>query len=63
VRLAGLRQIAQPRNTARTILGIQSDDALVVVRELGIANLAIATAGTAACATGRWPSELPPQRR
>jgi hypothetical protein len=39
--IAGLRQIFQPRYTAQTILGIKSEDSLVVVRELGFANTAI----------------------
>jgi hypothetical protein len=38
---AGLRQILQPRFTAKTILGIDGSDALVLVRELGFANTAI----------------------
>ncbi len=35
---AGLRQFFQPRFTAKKILAIDSDDALPVVQELGIAN-------------------------
>ncbi len=44
--LAGGRQLAQPRFTARDILGIDSDDALPLVQELGIANLATGVAAT-----------------
>jgi hypothetical protein len=40
--LAGLRQIVQPSFTARTIFQMTNDEALPLVRELGIAN-----AGTA----------------
>ncbi len=42
---AGLTQLFQPRFTAEKILGLTSDDALPVVRELGIANLATGTVG------------------
>jgi hypothetical protein len=44
--LAGGRQVAQPRFTAKDILGIASDDALPLVQELGIANLAAGIAAT-----------------
>jgi hypothetical protein len=44
--LAGGRQLAQPRFTARDIFGIESDDALPLVQELGIANLAAGVVGT-----------------
>lgn len=43
--LAGLRQYFDPRFTAEQILDIHGDDALVVVRELGIANFAAGTVG------------------
>ena len=42
---AGLRQIIQPAFTAKTILGIQGDDALVLVQELGFANVAMGLLG------------------
>jgi hypothetical protein len=42
---AGLRQIAQPRYTAREILGLRGDEPLLVIRELGFANIAIAAIG------------------
>jgi hypothetical protein len=43
--LAGLRQIAQPRYTAHVILGLTSDEPLVVVRELGFSNVALGLIG------------------
>jgi hypothetical protein len=45
--LAGLRQFFQPRFTAQEIFHIHSDRALVVVRELGAANLATGIVGMA----------------
>jgi hypothetical protein len=39
--VAGLRQFFQPRFTAKEILAIDSDDALKVVQELGIANFSV----------------------
>ena len=44
--IAGLRQKLRPQFTARDIFGIQSADALPVVRELGAANLAMGLVGT-----------------
>ena len=52
--LAGVRQVAQPGYTARAILGLKSDDALIVVRELGFANIAIGTLGIASIAVASW---------
>jgi hypothetical protein len=43
--LAGLRQFFQPRFTSEEIFGIKSDDALPLVRELGVANFATGTVG------------------
>lgn len=43
--LAGLRQQIQPRFTSKDIFGIESDDALPIVRELGVANLATGVVG------------------
>jgi hypothetical protein len=43
--LAGLRQFFQPRFTAREIFGIETDDVLPLVRELGVANFATGIAG------------------
>ncbi len=45
--LAGLRQQIQPRFTSKEIFGIESDDALPIVRELGVANLATGIVGLA----------------
>src|SRR5271168_2776206 len=45
--LAGLRQFFQPRFTAEQIFGIKSDDALPLVRELGVANFATGVVGIA----------------
>lgn len=49
---AGLRQVLQPRYTAETILGIKGDANLVVVRELGFANLALGLGGIFYAAVG-----------
>jgi len=43
--LAGLRQFFQPRFTSEQIFGIKSDDALPLVRELGVANFATGVVG------------------
>jgi hypothetical protein len=43
--VAGLRQTLQPRFTAREIFNLQSDDALPIVRELGLANVSMGTLG------------------
>ena len=51
---AGLRQFLQPRYTAETILGIEGDANLVVVRELGFANLALGCGGIATLAAPSW---------
>ena len=45
--IAGLRQQIQPRFTSKEIFGIESDDALPIVRELGVANLATGIVGLA----------------
>ncbi len=52
--LAGLRQIFQPRYTAETILGIKSEDSLLLVRELGIANSALGSVGLATLFAPSW---------
>ena len=51
--LAGLRQIFQPGYTARTILGIEGNESLLLVRELGFANVAFGVLGAA---TLTWPA-------
>jgi hypothetical protein len=43
--LAGLRQLLQPAFTAREIFHMTSDEALPLIRELGVANLAAALVG------------------
>ena len=52
--LAGIRQIIQPRYTAETILGIQGEDVLPVVRELGFANVAIGSLGVGSLFFPGW---------
>ncbi|MDM0115456.1 hypothetical protein QTI66_25130 [Variovorax sp. J22R133] len=42
---AGLRQMLKPAYTARDILGLESDESLILVRELGFANTAFGTIG------------------
>ena len=48
--LAGLRQFFQPRFTSEQIFGIKSDDALPLVRELGVANFATGVVGISSLA-------------
>lgn len=43
--LAGVRQFLQPAFTAKEIFHMKSDEALPVVRELGVANLATGAVG------------------
>jgi hypothetical protein len=52
--LAGIRQIVQPRYTAEAILGIDGEDVLLVVRELGFANAAIGTIGVGSLFFPDW---------
>jgi hypothetical protein len=47
---AGLRQFFQPRFTSAQILGIKGDDAVPLVRELGIANFALGVVAVASLA-------------
>jgi hypothetical protein len=56
--IAGLRQIAQPRYTAETILGVKDPDAMLIVRELGFANTAIGSAGVVSIFLAGWTSPL-----
>jgi hypothetical protein len=53
---AGLRQMIQPQYTARTILKLAGDDALMVIRELGFANVAIGLLGTLSLPFADWRS-------
>lgn len=43
--LAGAKQLLQPRFTSEKIFGLTGNDPLPIVRELGVANLAIGTVG------------------
>ena len=52
--LAGLRQIAQPRYTAETILGIKGNESLLLVRELGFANVATGSVGVCSWLFPTW---------
>ena len=47
---AGLRQFFQPRFTSEQIFGINSDEVLPLVRELGLANFATGVVGIASLA-------------
>jgi hypothetical protein len=53
---AGLRQITQPEYTARTILKLTGNDALVVIRELGFGNVAMGLLGIASLPFPDWRS-------
>ncbi|SRR5579862_1107598 len=46
--IAGARQQVQPRFTSQTIFGIESDDPLPFIRELGMANCAMGVLGITA---------------
>ena len=48
--MAGLRQYFQPRFTSEQIFDIKGDEALPIVRELGVANLATGVVGVASLA-------------
>ena len=52
--LAGCKQIAQPRYTAREILGLKSDESLILVRELGFANVALGLLGVLSLWLPAW---------
>jgi len=51
---AGLRQVVQPAFTAKSILGIEGDDALLLVQELGFANIAMGLLGCLTCMRPGW---------
>jgi hypothetical protein len=53
---AGLRQITQPEYTARTVLKLTGNDALVVIRELGFANVAMGLLGIVSLPFPDWRS-------
>jgi hypothetical protein len=52
--LAGVRQSLQPRYTAQVILSLKHEESLVLVRELGFANLALGSAGLACAWFPPW---------
>jgi hypothetical protein len=51
---AGSRQILQPKYTAENILGIKSADSLMLVRELGFANVAVGCVAAASLVAAGW---------
>jgi hypothetical protein len=51
---AGLRQIVQPSYTAKEILGVDGEESLILVRELGFANLAIGAIGLVSFLRPKW---------
>lgn len=53
---AGVKQVLQPQYTARVILNLKSDDALLVIRELGFTNVAIGLLGIASLGFPTWRS-------
>lgn len=56
--LAGLRQIIQPSYTAREILGLKSDESLVLVRELGFGNVSLGATALVSLFMPRWQLAL-----
>ncbi|MFM9924498.1 DUF6790 family protein [Variovorax sp. H27-G14] len=52
--LAGTRQILQPEYTARQILGHKGDESIVLVRELGFANVSIGLVALISLASPSW---------
>ena len=52
--LAGVKQVAQPQYTAREIFGLKSDESLILVRELGFANVAIGLLGVVSLFQPSW---------
>jgi hypothetical protein len=52
--LAGMIQITKPTFTAQKILNVNSEEALILVKELGIGNLAIASVGLASIFVNAW---------
>lgn len=52
--LAGLRQVIQPRYTANEVLGLKGEESLLLVRELGFANLAIGLIGLLSVLIPNW---------
>jgi hypothetical protein len=52
--LAGLRQALTPRFTAEEIFGIKAPEPLVIVQELGFANLSMGLVGLLTVLNGLW---------
>ena len=52
--LAGLRQSITPHFTAEQIFGIKSQEPLVIVRELGLANLSMGILGLSTIFRSSW---------
>ena len=52
--LAGLRQMIQPAFTARTVLGLKSEESFILVRELGFATTAIGSIAAATVFVPGW---------
>jgi hypothetical protein len=52
--LAGLRQSITPQFTAERIFGMKSKEPLVIVRELGFANLSIGVLGLSTIFRRSW---------
>jgi hypothetical protein len=52
--IAGLRQVVDPKFTAESIFGIKSAEPLVVVRELGFANISTGVLGFCTMFNGSW---------
>jgi hypothetical protein len=52
--IAGLRQVVDPKFTAERIFDIKSAEPLVVVRELGFANISTGVLGVCTVFYGGW---------
>jgi hypothetical protein len=52
--IAGLRQITDPRYTAHSILGLKGQEAFLLVRELGFANVAMGTVAVCSAMLPTW---------
>jgi hypothetical protein len=52
--LAGLRQVLQPSYTAREIFGLKGEESLVLVKELGFANIAIGVVAVLSLVVPAW---------
>jgi hypothetical protein len=51
---AGIKQVLQPDYTARVVFGFKGGEALLVIRELGFANVAIGSVGVATLFFPAW---------